>query len=708
MGSVKKEYPNIKYLSGVPILAVLLYFSTPHIVFASWLGWLDEIVRFAGDPFGAVYYGITIILKAIVTEIALVLLKLFNYLFFESLHGISNLLNSQAVEHGWVVLRDLTNIFLIALFIFFAISLIVGSDIASKKGLLVKLLLASLLVNFSALITKIPIDISNVASIYFMSKLISEDAITDGKNPLNNIFGALSISGKKFALDEIKKSGGKTEKLDYSRLAFTNIGLILITLGLIVGVVLAILFMFIRIGAFVILVMVSPIGLMALLLQWPKGIKVIGEKWKKFLLDYCIQFPIILLLFILSVNISTQLMEAVFNSEAGLVELTGELLFVVFLSAMLIITPFLPFLSNIFLFTPLGRLAKIARAASIPVSGASVVGKVTRRVGRTTGQLWKRSAMGSQNVLNPGYWLGKTSRRMRSVKKRIGEEKNQDWFKNERTKRREVADKLNVGALNTNKERLSELGGEIYNTQNTSTPDTPVQLKEENISKLERERESLSNVIAEQEKAKRDLEDTQNFGEKITKNIGRREVDRLRKSGMVTEARKLEEKLQAKEELDRIRGGSPITSKSLEKMNVGRKISNLIRPNADIIAERLANSKTRQRVVNLSRQIKREEGFLTPEIRIKNEEGTQRRVRNIEKKKEKVSKLESREKRSGNILNKISEDIEKLEEKKDNILKVRGKGINTPDEVDKRLKELGGINKRLKELKNRKSKFLES
>lgn len=67
----------------------------------------------------------------------------------------------KGVESGWTLLRDIVNILIIAVFVFIAISLILGLKAYGQKKMIARVLVIATLINFSLLFTKIIIDTSN-------------------------------------------------------------------------------------------------------------------------------------------------------------------------------------------------------------------------------------------------------------------------------------------------------------------------------------------------------------------------------------------------------------------------------------------------------------------------------------------------------------------------------------------------------------------
>lgn len=81
-----------------------------------------------------------------------------------------------AIEKGWTVFRDFSNILIIGFFVFIAISIILGLQEFGQKRLIANVLVIAVLMNFSLLFAKVVIDGSN----FFAYQIYSQMARTSG------------------------------------------------------------------------------------------------------------------------------------------------------------------------------------------------------------------------------------------------------------------------------------------------------------------------------------------------------------------------------------------------------------------------------------------------------------------------------------------------------------------------------------------------
>jgi len=76
-----------------------------------------------------------------------------------------------AIQIGWEVVRDLSNIFFIFILLFIAIATILQIEKYGTKALLAQVIIVALLINFSLFITKVVIDASNIFALQFYDSL---------------------------------------------------------------------------------------------------------------------------------------------------------------------------------------------------------------------------------------------------------------------------------------------------------------------------------------------------------------------------------------------------------------------------------------------------------------------------------------------------------------------------------------------------------
>jgi len=229
-----------------------------------------------------------------------------------------NIYNSGIVKTGWETLRDISNLFFIFILIFIGIATILQISSYHYKNLLVKIILAALLINFSMTITLLIIDSSNILAMEFLCKMsgntcnAGQGLATTGSD--SKSLSAVLASGLSFQTI-YGKSGGcikwdetgsnecierqsmsefiDSKKLDVFKIMLVYIfgsGLLLISAFLFLA---AAGFFIIRTLTLMFLVMLSPLAFIAMALG--SGFGGMGSKqWWDQLLKQCFFAPIYL------------------------------------------------------------------------------------------------------------------------------------------------------------------------------------------------------------------------------------------------------------------------------------------------------------------------------------------------------------------------------------------------------------------------------
>jgi hypothetical protein len=149
----KKIFSIRNTVFSLSILAVV--FLLGHFVFAD-----SPIATALGNVVGGV---ISIFINAVVQ----ILILLVNLLMLVA--SYSDFIHAPAVEKGWVVVRDLCNMFFVVILLIIAFATILGQEEYGAKKMLPKLIMAAVLINFSKLFCGLMIDISNVIMLTFVN-----------------------------------------------------------------------------------------------------------------------------------------------------------------------------------------------------------------------------------------------------------------------------------------------------------------------------------------------------------------------------------------------------------------------------------------------------------------------------------------------------------------------------------------------------------
>ncbi|MEK7133242.1 MAG: type IV secretion system protein [Patescibacteria group bacterium] len=211
-----------------------------------------------------------------------------------------------AVNLGWAIVRDVVNLFFIFILLYIAIGAILRLAGHDAKKLLVNLILAALLINFSLVITKVVIDASNILALEFYAKINGDTEDTRGnivKGPgvTRTLMNGLHLASVYDS--EILKTSSKTpnrEQAAYYNIILGTLGgsaLILVT----AFVFLAATFLFItRTIVLWFLMILSPLAFGAMILPQTKKH---ADRWWQELTCQCLLAPAFMFMIYLVVMI---------------------------------------------------------------------------------------------------------------------------------------------------------------------------------------------------------------------------------------------------------------------------------------------------------------------------------------------------------------------------------------------------------------------
>jgi hypothetical protein len=203
-------------------------------------------------------------------------------------------LNNALVNRGWVMLRDICNLFFLLVLLFIAFCTILQIEKYNAKKNLLTLILMALLINFSK-----PIAIF----IFDGSQLLMQWFLRDGAD-ITSVIGLASHIGGLFS-DFIK--GGQ------DLVAGVLIGIVFIFIYIVVLFCLG-LFLFIRLVAIWLLVIVSPVAFFALILP---DFRKLSTQWWDALFRYSYVGPAIAFFLWLSSALTAQIGSMKLNSNIG-------------------------------------------------------------------------------------------------------------------------------------------------------------------------------------------------------------------------------------------------------------------------------------------------------------------------------------------------------------------------------------------------------
>ncbi|MFH1427078.1 MAG: hypothetical protein ABIG60_00930, partial [Patescibacteria group bacterium] len=181
--------------------------------------------------------------------------------------GYSNFINAPAVEQGWIIVRDLCNMFFILILLVIAFATILRVESYQWKKTLPKLIIMAVLINFSRTICGLIIDFAQVIMLTFVNGF--------GANAENNLVDTFNIRQYlAFSGDTPETEVGTWETAGAILAGFFAI---VITFIVVLVLLLVLIFRIIMLWVYTIL---SPIAFLAS--AFPQGQKYASQWWSEF------------------------------------------------------------------------------------------------------------------------------------------------------------------------------------------------------------------------------------------------------------------------------------------------------------------------------------------------------------------------------------------------------------------------------------------
>lgn len=171
------------HLGFLASISFFLLLTFPLITYGADGGFLSGLAsKIAGGAFdvvGLVLTPITITLMGLTSFIVMLSGVLLNSVIYETVIKMAyNFSHVPAIDSTWSVVRDVANMGFIFVLLYAAIKTIIGQG-SDNKELIVKVVIAAILVNFSLFFTKLVIDAANVLALLFYGA-IAPGATADG------------------------------------------------------------------------------------------------------------------------------------------------------------------------------------------------------------------------------------------------------------------------------------------------------------------------------------------------------------------------------------------------------------------------------------------------------------------------------------------------------------------------------------------------
>lgn len=200
----KDKQKNIKILQALTLFIVIaILFVNGKTILAAPVDTTSSVISTAGTVFGPVgnaismvlgiiAYILTAVIGLLITVAVAILIQVAQY---------GNIINVPTVIKGWVIIRDLCNMFFILILLVVAFATILRIESYQWKKILPKLLIMAILINFSRTIFGLLIDFSQVVMLTFVNSFATGGGWfvnafrVDQWYKINSLSGSGSVAG---------------------------------------------------------------------------------------------------------------------------------------------------------------------------------------------------------------------------------------------------------------------------------------------------------------------------------------------------------------------------------------------------------------------------------------------------------------------------------------------------------------------------------
>ena len=239
--------------------------------------------------------------------------------------NLYNFTNNKMIVEGWVIVRDVCNLFFLLVLLFIAICTILKIEKYHAKKTLLMLIIMALLINFSKPIAIFIFDGSQLLMNFFLSKM--------GRDPSTQFVGQIAMLIYDTLMKELVPKGTSLEIAVYY--LFVVVFLFMFAVAMFVTAI----FMVIRIVAVMILIIVSPLAFFAAIVP---DFSKMSSSWWNALFKYCYYGPAAAFFLYLATNfaISGNVLPKLNSPNGGLIimSLIQYLTVLVFLYASIIMS----------------------------------------------------------------------------------------------------------------------------------------------------------------------------------------------------------------------------------------------------------------------------------------------------------------------------------------------------------------------------------
>lgn len=271
---------------------------------------LSTIAGFAFDLTGGLLSPIAVGIVKLVSYITMLSGVVLNASVYYTVVNMADSLstnNLPALKVAWTTVRDLANMGFIFMLLYASIMTIVGKE-KDARGIVVKMVIAAILINFSLFFTKVIIDVANLLALTFYSAIapgaVGPDAFLSA-GLSNNIIQALGAQ-------TLWQSAGELDGSTVFIAAIMSSITLLVTAF--VFAAMAVMFL-VRYVVLIFVLILSP--LMVLSSVFP-ALKDYSKKWWDALLNQAFFAPVFFILMWVTLTLITGISQSIFSSTSSL------------------------------------------------------------------------------------------------------------------------------------------------------------------------------------------------------------------------------------------------------------------------------------------------------------------------------------------------------------------------------------------------------
>jgi hypothetical protein len=208
-----------------------------------------------------------------------------------------------AIGNTWIVIRNLSSIFIIFTLLYTSILTILDLGKTNVKDLVLKIIIAGLLINFSLFFTKAAIDASNLVSMQFYRALAPE-YVSSLDGGLSDVFmGSLKLQNIYHPDKSALAAGAKSETDIFVSIIIATYGGTILMLFAAISFLAAAVAFAIRTAVLIFLLAFSPVFFVGMI--FPEIKKDISDEWLSMLKGQLIFMPVYLLLMYVAMTLIT-------------------------------------------------------------------------------------------------------------------------------------------------------------------------------------------------------------------------------------------------------------------------------------------------------------------------------------------------------------------------------------------------------------------